>query len=123
MYAMLFSKELEIFLLPCLPAYTYSVTSHKVHLLQPTFTGKVRTLWTGVGATLLKDVPFAGLYWSLLEPFKRVMASTQLSNPSKHSNVSPISPSSLSTIAGITICSTWLCNIRAETAANVTDVD
>ncbi len=54
--------------------------------LQPTIGGKVRTLWTGVGATLLKDVPFAALYWSLLEPFKRMLASTQ-SNVSKHPNV------------------------------------
>ena len=58
--------------------------------VQPTLTGKVRTLWTGVGATLLKDVPFAGLYWSLLEPFKRMLGNSELGNISPHAQASPI---------------------------------
>lgn len=56
--------------------------------MQPSVAAKVRTLWTGVGATLLKDVPFAGLYWSLLEPFKRILQSAEGINASGHSRVS-----------------------------------
>ena len=37
-------------------------------LLQGTRTQQVSSLWLGVGASLAKDVPFAGLYWTLLEP-------------------------------------------------------
>ncbi|DBA67624.1 TPA: hypothetical protein ACH3X2_001362 [Trebouxia sp. C0005] len=29
---------------------------------------QISSLWRGVGASLSKDVPFAGLYWTLLEP-------------------------------------------------------
>ncbi|KAK9863062.1 hypothetical protein WJX84_002698 [Apatococcus fuscideae] len=31
-------------------------------------TARVGALWTGVGATLARDVPFSALYWALLEP-------------------------------------------------------
>lgn len=31
---------------------------------------RVRTLWTGVGATLARDVPFSAIYWGLLEPIR-----------------------------------------------------
>lgn len=34
------------------------------------FLGNVRTLWTGVGATLVRDVPFSAIYWQLLEPIR-----------------------------------------------------
>jgi len=30
----------------------------------------LRTLWTGVGATLARDVPFSALYWALVEPIR-----------------------------------------------------
>ena len=36
--------------------------------LQGNNSQKISSLWRGVGATLSKDVPFAGLYWTLLEP-------------------------------------------------------
>ena len=56
-------------------------------LLQPGLLGRIRTLWTGVGATLLKDVPFAALYWSLLEPFKSRLTQAEFGGPSLHSQV------------------------------------
>lgn len=35
--------------------------------------GRVAALWTGVGATLARDVPFSALYWQLLEPIRAAM--------------------------------------------------
>lgn len=31
---------------------------------------RVGSLWTGVGATLARDVPFSALYWGLVEPIR-----------------------------------------------------
>lgn len=31
---------------------------------------QVGSLWTGVGATLARDVPFSALYWGLVEPIR-----------------------------------------------------
>ena len=42
---------------------------------------KARLLWRGVGASLAKDVPFAGLYWTLMEPAKEALMSTRLLGP------------------------------------------
>ncbi len=36
--------------------------------LQGNRSQQISSLWRGVGASLSKDVPFAGLYWTLLEP-------------------------------------------------------
>ena len=33
----------------------------------------LRSLWRGVGATLAKDVPFAALFWMLLEPLRQTL--------------------------------------------------
>lgn len=30
----------------------------------------IPSLWTGVGATMARDVPFSGLYWALVEPIR-----------------------------------------------------
>lgn len=40
---------------------------------QPGPLGGVRVLWRGVGATLAKDVPYAVLFWSCLEPARAAM--------------------------------------------------
>lgn len=37
---------------------------------------RVRTLWTGVGATLARDVPFSAIYWGLLEPIRGSLLPT-----------------------------------------------
>ncbi len=55
--------------------------------MQPTIVGKIRTLWTGVGASLLKDVPFAALYWTLLEPVKDGLGKTELLDGAPKSKV------------------------------------
>ena len=31
---------------------------------------RVGSLWTGVGATLARDVPFSALYWGMVEPIR-----------------------------------------------------
>lgn len=31
---------------------------------------RITSMWTGMGASLAKDVPFAALYWALLEPLR-----------------------------------------------------
>lgn len=56
-------------------------------IVQAGVVGKVRTLWTGVGATFLKDVPFAALYWSLLEPFKSELQKAENRTGSPHTQV------------------------------------
>lgn len=40
---------------------------------------RVRTLWTGVGATLARDVPFSAIYWGLLEPLRHSLSPAQQS--------------------------------------------
>ena len=40
----------------------------KVWYLQGTPSQQISSLWRGVGASLYKDVPFAGLFWTFLEP-------------------------------------------------------
>jgi solute carrier family 25 protein 39/40 len=30
-------------------------------------------MWTGVGATLARDVPFSALYWGLVEPIRTTL--------------------------------------------------
>jgi solute carrier family 25, member 39/40 len=34
-------------------------------------TKAIGTLWTGVGATLARDVPFSALYWAMVEPIRQ----------------------------------------------------
>ena len=47
---------------------------------------RVRTMWTGVGATLARDVPFSAIYWQLLEPTRRALLPTD-GAASSHSRV------------------------------------
>ncbi len=44
---------------------------------------RVRTLWTGVGATLARDVPFSAIYWGLLEPIRGSLLPPEGSTPSR----------------------------------------
>lgn len=37
---------------------------------------RVQMLWTGVGATLARDVPFSAIYWGLLEPIRGSLLPT-----------------------------------------------
>ena len=49
---------------------------------------RVRTMWTGVGATLARDVPFSAIYWQLLEPTRRALLPTAADGAvSSHSRV------------------------------------
>lgn len=38
--------------------------------MQGTPSQQISSLWRGVGASLYKDVPFAGLFWTFLEPLR-----------------------------------------------------
>ena len=44
---------------------------------------RVRTMWTGVGATLARDVPFSAIYWQLLEPTRRALLPADGSDSSQ----------------------------------------
>ena len=44
---------------------------------------RVRTLWTGVGATLARDVPFSAIYWQMLEPLRAALLPTDRSAASQ----------------------------------------
>lgn len=37
------------------------------------FVRNVPNLWTGFGATLVRDVPFSALYWAMVEPLRQAM--------------------------------------------------
>ena len=40
-------------------------------------------MWTGVGATLARDVPFSALYWGLVEPIRAALLPPTSSHPSE----------------------------------------
>lgn len=44
---------------------------------------RVRTLWTGVGATLARDVPFSAIYWQMLEPLRTALLPLDRSSASQ----------------------------------------
>lgn len=44
---------------------------------------RVRTLWTGVGATLARDVPFSAIYWQILEPLRTALLPPDRSTASQ----------------------------------------
>lgn len=39
---------------------------------------QIKSLWRGIGATLAKDIPFAGVYWMLLEPARTTIVPAGL---------------------------------------------
>ncbi|KAK9837974.1 hypothetical protein WJX74_008889 [Apatococcus lobatus] len=54
-------------------------------------TARVGALWTGVGATLARDVPFSALYWALLEPVRAfLLPEQQASSASAASQPGPV---------------------------------
>ena len=68
-------------------------------------TARVGALWTGVGATLARDVPFSALYWALLEPVRTFLlpdpqASSALADPVSGPTFRPHSYSSSPAGAG-----------------------
>lgn len=52
-------------------ATTRGMWAHLPEVRSGGVSGRVAALWTGVGATLARDVPFSALYWQLLEPIRR----------------------------------------------------
>lgn len=52
------------------PAGTARLLQHLPTLENGSRTRALRSLWTGVGATLARDVPFSGLYWAMVEPIR-----------------------------------------------------
>ena len=58
-------------------------------------TARVGALWTGVGATLARDVPFSALYWALLEPVRSFLLPTpQLRSSASMQSTSQPAPTS-----------------------------
>lgn len=59
-----------------------------------------RVLWTGVQAALLKDLPYAALYWSCLEPCRRLLLSdVHQSSPLQLASVNAVSAAASATVA------------------------
>lgn len=54
--------------------------------MQGTPSQQVSSLWRGVGASLFKDVPFAALFWSFLEP-SRSWLNTHTHIPHTYSGI------------------------------------
>lgn len=50
----------------------------------------VRALWKGVGVTLAKDIPFAAIFWSLLEPMRHAFP---MPDPGENDLCAPPPPS------------------------------
>ncbi|CAD7705088.1 unnamed protein product [Ostreobium quekettii] len=47
-------------------------------------TGRVRMMWRGYGASVLRDVPFSAVYWGLLEPMRsHMLANRHSERPSQ----------------------------------------
>lgn len=52
-------------------AHARGLWAHLPEVRSAGVSGRVAAMWTGVGATLARDVPFSALYWQLLEPIRR----------------------------------------------------
>ena len=48
---------------------------------------QVGSLWTGVGATLARDVPFSALYWGMVEPIRQGLWATRSHGTGKATEV------------------------------------
>ena len=51
-------------------------------------------VWSGVGATLARDVPFSAVYWGLLEPIRHAML------PADGSVITPAQTIAANVVAG-----------------------